>query len=299
MAEASSRRPPHLRRCWLFVPGADREALSAAATSGADVIIQELEDFTPPERRPEARALAKEIYQRWRENGALAAVRINPLSGDGRSDLAAVMRGRPDIVMLPKVAEPRHVVELDAAVMAAERELGLPSGSTELAPNIETARGIMQTYAIAKASARVAAVVGSTEDLAADLGAERAPDGLELAYARQRLVLECRAAGVTPIDAPYTFRDVGGVLREAKLARRLGYAGKSAVHVAHIEAINRVFTPSAAEVKTARAVVRVFEAARAKGQVNVRLGRRLIEVPIYLNACRLLERAAALGVVGR
>lgn len=53
------RRPPELRRSWLFVPGADRAALEAAGTSGADVLIQELEDFTPPARRAEAREAGK------------------------------------------------------------------------------------------------------------------------------------------------------------------------------------------------------------------------------------------------
>ena len=81
----------HPRRTWLFVPGADEKAQAAAARSGADVLIQELEDFTPPALRPQARALAAGLYQRWRAAGALAAVRINPLETCGREDLAAVL----------------------------------------------------------------------------------------------------------------------------------------------------------------------------------------------------------------
>ena len=90
-----ARRPPALRRCWLFLPGADRDALLGAITLGADVLIQELEDFTPPQRRPEARAMAAEIYSAWRAAGIVAAVRINPLETEGRADLAAIMRGGP------------------------------------------------------------------------------------------------------------------------------------------------------------------------------------------------------------
>ena len=288
-------RAPSLWRCWLFVPGADRAALLAAARSNADVLIQELEDFTPPERRAEARALAPEIFARWRDAGALAAVRVNPLEGDGRADLAAVMRGRPDIVALPKVAEPEQVAALDAEVTRLERAYGIAEGSTRLAPNIETARGVMQTYAVAKASPRVVAVIGSTEDTAADLNAERAPDGEELWYARARLHLECRAAGVVSVDCPYTFADARGALREARQARRLGYSAKGAVSIAHVAVINRVLTPSPAQIASARRTVSAFEAARAKGKVNVRLGARLVELPIYLNAKRLLERARMLG----
>src|ERR1700712_5431288 len=97
-------RPTHLCRSWLFVEGANESALQRAAGSGADVLIQELEDFTPPALRPKARALAPEVYQAWRGVGAVVAVRINPLDDGGMDDLAAVMRGKPDIVALPKVA---------------------------------------------------------------------------------------------------------------------------------------------------------------------------------------------------
>ena len=167
------RRPPSLRRCWLFLPGADRHPLLAARSCGADVLIQELEDFTPPERRPEARALASEIYGAWRAAGLVAAVRVNPLETEGRADLAEVMRGCPDVVIMSKVAEPEQVVALGEEVGRLEQRFNIPNGSTELAPNIESARGIMQTYAIARASPRVTGVLGSTEDVAADLGAPR------------------------------------------------------------------------------------------------------------------------------
>ena len=72
------------------------------------MLIHELEDFTPPPLRPNARVLAPDLYAAWREAGAVVAVRVNPLELDGMDDLAAVMRGRPDIVALPKVAEPAH-----------------------------------------------------------------------------------------------------------------------------------------------------------------------------------------------
>ncbi len=39
------RRPSRLRRSWLFLAGADHDALVEGAASGADVLIQELETF--------------------------------------------------------------------------------------------------------------------------------------------------------------------------------------------------------------------------------------------------------------
>lgn len=291
-----ARRPPALRRCWLFLPGAERAQLLAAPKTGADVLIQELEDFTPPARRPEARAMAPEIYGAWRAAGVLVGVRINPLETEGRVDLGAVMRGRPDIVLMSKVAERRQVVALAEAVLAEEYANGIPSGTTEIVPNIESARGLIETFAIATASPRVTAVLGSTEDMAADLGAPRTREARELAYARQRLHVECVAAGVVSVDCPYTFADAAGCEADARAARAMGYVAKSAVNPAHVAAINSVMTPSPEEVRQAAAMIRAFEAARAKGLDRIEVDGLIVEMPTCLGAQRLLARAKALGV---
>lgn len=289
------RRPPGLRRCWLFVPGADQHALRGASTCGADVLIQELEDFTPPEKRPEAREMSAETFSEWRAAGAIAAVRINPLETEGHADLAAVMRGRPDVVLMSKVAEPAQVAALEQAVSLLEQRFGFPVGATELVPNIESARGIMQTYAIATASRRVTAILGSTEDMAADLGAPRSKEAIELAYARQRLHLECTAAGIVSVDCPYTFADADGCAADARYARQLGYVAKSAVDASHVALINRTMTPSGEELREARAMIAAFEAARAVGKDRAQHGDLLVEMPSYMSAQRLVARAEALG----
>jgi citrate lyase subunit beta/citryl-CoA lyase len=268
---------PRSRRSWLFVPGADAAAHEAAARSGADVLIQELEDFTPPERRPEARARAAVLYDRWRKAGKIAAVRVNPLETCGREDLAAVLKGKPDVVLMSKVASPEQV-----------RALASLTTTEELVPNVETAAGLIRSFEIAKAHPRVVAMLVASEDMVADLGAVRSRGAGELAYVRQRFLVECRAAGVEAIDCPYTFSDLGGAVREAKAAKRLGYRMKSLVAPAHAAAINRIFTASAAELKQARRIVQAFEDARAKGLDRARVGGRLVEMPVYSAARRML-----------
>jgi citrate lyase subunit beta/citryl-CoA lyase len=266
------------RRTWLFVPGADAAAHEAAARSGADVLIQELEDFTPPERRPAARAMAVGLYDRWRKAGKVAAVRVNPLETCGREDLAAVLKGRPDIVLMSKVVSPEQVKALaDAAP------------GVELVPNVETAAGLMRAFEIGKAHPRVVAMLVASEDMVADLGAVRSRGAGELAYVRQRFLVECRAAGVEAIDCPYTFSDAGGAVREAKAAKRLGYRMKSLVAPGHAAAVNRVLTASAAELRQARRIVQAFEDARAKGLERARVGGRLVEMPVYSAARRMLD----------
>jgi citrate lyase subunit beta/citryl-CoA lyase len=295
----AARRPAQLCRSWLFLEGANEAVLQRAAASGADVLIQELEDFTPPPLRPKARTLAPELYASWRAAGAVAGVRVNPLEQDGLDDLAAVMRGRPDIVALPKVAEPHHVARLEAEVSRFERDYGIPEGFTALLPNIEFARGLVQTGAIAAVSRRTVGCLLASEDLAADLGAERGRDGLELAYCRQRFIVECRAADVVAVDCPYTFSDAEGVERETRWARRLGYVAKSLVDPAHAAIINGVFTPGEDELRRARAIVSAFEAARQRGGGRVELDGALVEMPAYSNAKRLIARAEALRQYAR
>ncbi|MBL8837695.1 MAG: CoA ester lyase, partial [Alphaproteobacteria bacterium] len=224
-----------------------------------------------------------------------AAVRINPLETCGSDDLAAVVAARPDVVMMSKVAYPDQVAALDGALATQERRHGIAAGSIPIVPNIESAAGLLRTGAIVAASRRVVAALVASEDMAADLGAERGRDSMELAYVRQRFLIECVAAGTVAIDCPYTFADAAGAAEDARFARRLGYRAKSAVDPAHVAALNAVLTPGAAEVAAAERLVEAFEAARAAGRDRVELDGSLVELPRYLNAKRLIARAMALA----
>lgn len=269
-------------RTWLFVPGADPQAHAIAARSGADVIILELEDFTPPELRPRARALAAQAFGMWRRAGAAAAVRINPLEADGHTDLESVLPARPDIILMPKVVSPRQVEALERAT----------GGAFDLVPNVESALGLLNAFGIGKASRKTVAMLVASEDMVADLGTSRSRTGEELAYVRQRFLVECRAAGVEAIDCPYTFSDVRGAVADASWAKRIGYRMKSAVDPSHVGAINRVFTLQASDIRKARKLVAAFEKARNAGRERAAVGGKLVEVPIYAAARRLLASAA-------
>jgi citrate lyase subunit beta/citryl-CoA lyase len=131
--------------------------------------------------------------------------------------------------------------------------------------------------------------------MATDLGAERSRNGEELKYVRARFHVECVAAGVISIDAPYTWTDDAGAEAEARHARQLGYTAKSAVNPDHAAIINQVFTPLPKDVAKAERIVAAFEVAQANGEGRVELDGSLVEVPIYRNAQTLLERAKALA----
>ena len=238
---------------------------------------------------------APQVLQGWRDAGAGVCVRINALDGDGAADLAAVMPARPDIVALPMATSGGQMRQLDDWIGAHERTLGLAAGSTAILPVCETALGVVNVREIAAASPRIRAALLGAEDLANDLCAERGPDAVELDHARRRFVLEARAAGIEPIDAPYTYGDLDGALREVAYARRLGYRCKSLVRPEHAAALNDALTPSAAAVLRATALVQAFEAARSRGEDRALFDGQWVEAPTCRNAQRLIERARRLG----
>jgi len=289
---------PDLRRTWLFGPGADAEAHDAMSKSGADALIVDLEDFTPPARRDAARRGLAGLLKRWRGAGRIAVVRINSLDADGPTDLAAAMPARPDVVAYPMAARVEQMRALHAALSQWEESLGIASGTTEILPVCETALGVVDVRAIAGGSPRIRAALLGAEDLAADLCAERQPDAVELDHARRRFVLECRAAGIEPIDAPYTFSDTEGAVREARYAARLGYRCKALVRSEHAQPLNAALTPSRDELRRATAIVDGFEAARARGEDRALVDGLWVEVPTYRNAKRLIERARRLNAEG-
>jgi citrate lyase subunit beta/citryl-CoA lyase len=260
------------------------------STSGADVLIQDLEDFTPPPRRDEARGLAAGLFARWRAAGACVCVRINALSDEGPLDLARVVPAKPDLVAYPKAATASEMYELDRAVTLAEERAGLSPRTIGIVPVCETALGVVSVREIAAASPRIRYALLGAEDLAADLMAERSREAVELDYARRRFVLECRAAGVEPIDAPYTFTDVDGASNEARYARRLGYRAKSLVRPDHTAAIRSALAPGNEEKMQAQRIVAAFETARAHGDDRALVDGLWVEVPTYLNAKRLLAQ---------
>jgi citrate lyase subunit beta / citryl-CoA lyase len=287
-----SRRPTSLCRSWLFVPGAEREAHKAALESGADAILIEFEDFTPPQRREEARTLVADVFAAAKARNIVIGARINPLeTEDGPKDLAAVMAAGPDIVAMPKVVTGSQVQVLGRAVTALGGE------NVELLPNVESARGLLNTCEIIAGDARVTACLVASEDMAADLGAERGQDGLELQYVRQNFLVQCVASGVLAIDCPYTWSDVAGVIRDTDYARRLGYRAKSIISPAHVAAVNAGLTPGDEAISQARELIEAFEHARNAGQAGVKVAGIFVEMPIYMNAKRLIKRAEALKTV--
>lgn len=284
-------RPPGLRRTWLFAPGNNSEAHAIALQSGADAIVADLEEMTSPQDRPRARERIVALLREAARAGTFGSVRINKLEHDGHADLEGIMPGAPRAIFLPHAESTAQLASLDDALAIIERKLGIPAGSTEVVPVIESAKGLVNLDALLQVGARIKCCMLAVEDLAANLGARRTPGGIELLYARNRFLIECIAAGCVPIDLPCTYRSAQVLGQDLDLCTQLGFASKSVVFAEHVPAIHRALTPSAEDVRAAHALIHAHAAQQANPPDA---GSAWIDYPERNNAQRLIARDALL-----
>lgn len=283
-------------RSMLFVPGDRPERFAKAAASGADAVILDLEDAVVPDRRPYARV---EITH-WltsAERPVPVWVRINAVeTDDALPDLAAVIEGRPDGIVLPKARDGADVHRVDHWLEVLEARLGQPRGGIGLLPLItESAGALLKAASFTALPSRVVGLTWGAEDLAADVGAlgNKAPDGeFELTYAMARsfCLLAAAAAGVPAFDTVDTeIRDAVAVERRARNSRRQGFVGKLAIHPAQVAPIHAAFSPTADELRWAERVLAAFAAAPGAGAVAFEGG--MLDKPHIRQAERILAAA--------
>jgi len=214
----------------------------------------------------------------------------------GLEDLHEIVPESPDLILIPKVESPDQVVEVSRRTDEVKAEYGV-TRPIWLMPILESALGIENAFAIAKASGQIAALTIGLEDYTADLGVVKSAGGAESLYARQVVVNAAHAAGVQAIDS--VFGDVGDMegLRAWGLnSRALGFEGMGCVHPLQIPVIHEAFAPSAAEIEKARRIVAAFNDAQEKGLGVVSLGSKMIDPPVVHRALKLMERARAMGL---
>ena len=198
--------------------------------------------------------------------------------------------------MPPKASRREDMLRLDEVISRLEAENGLEAGKIKLIPLIETALGVENAFEIASSCGRVTAIFLGGEDLSADLRCKRTKSGEEILYARGRMVCAARAAGVEVYDTPFTDAfDDEGLIADARLAKSLGFSGKAAVAPRHIYEINRIFSPTKAEIDYAKEVMTAVEEANRLGKGAVSLRGKMIDPPIAERARTVLEAAKSMG----
>ena len=287
-----------MRRSMLFLPGNNPNMLINGATLGADAIIFDLEDAVSPAEKDAARILVRNTMRYMDLGGCETIVRINSVDTPyWQADLDAVAPQKPDLILLPKSACAQDIQLVDAYLTEKEAQAGMDNGTIGLMPLIETAMGVENAFAIATAAKRVKALFLGAEDLTADLQCKRTKEGREIEYARTRLVVAARAAGVDVYDTPFTdVNDDEGIWTDAQLAKALGFTGKASISPRHVEVINQVFSPTQKEIDYAYEVMDAIALAKEQGRGVIALHGKMIDAPIVARAQQTIAAAEALGL---
>ena len=287
-----------MRRSMLFLPGNNPNMLINGNCLGADSVIFDLEDAVSPDEKDAARILVRNTMRYMDFRGCEIIVRINSIDTPyWQKDLDAILPYGPGLILLPKTGSAADVLAADQYMTQVEEKLGMATGTVGLMPLIETAMGVENAFAIASATGRVKALFLGAEDLTADLQCKRTKEGREIEYARTRLVMAARAAGIDVYDTPFTdVNDDEGIEVDALLAKSLGFSGKASISPRHVDVINRVFSPTMAEIDYAYEVMEAIALAKQQGKGAIALRGKMIDAPIVMRAQRTIAMAQALGL---
>jgi citrate lyase subunit beta/citryl-CoA lyase len=280
-----------LLRSFLFVPGNNKKFIDKAKTLNADIICLDLEDSVPVNDKDSARQMISETLQSGPEFKSEVYVRTNSFeSGLAQADLQAVIQRGINGVVIPKVSDANEILALSKLISDLERKQAIKQDTVEIMPSIESAKGVVNAYKIASATPRVSALVFGVFDFLFDMGLEYVEDGIEYGYARAKVPVDARAAGVYAIDSIWQkIDDVNGLIRDATTGMKLGYKGKSIIHPSQIEPVHKIFVPNKEEVDWARKVVDTLSDAMNKGKGAVRLEGKMIDAVHYKRAKALLD----------
>jgi citrate lyase subunit beta/citryl-CoA lyase len=287
-----------LNRSFLFTPGNVPRRVEKALTLDADVVIVDLEDSVAVHEKVQTRPAVAEALARPRKGRGY--VRVNaPSTPFCYGDLVATVRKGVDGVVLPKVESAADLHAIDWLIAALERDQGLPEGSIDLMPQIETAAGVQRIDRILQARSlrpyrapwRVKRVAFGAADYGHELGLEPTLDEPELADARARIVLASRAAGMeNPIDSPwFHFKEAEAFQRALERSRRGGFQGRLCVHPDQIAPVNRAYLPSEEEVARAERIVAAFKEAEARGAAAIQVDGQMIDYPVVHRAQAVIE----------
>jgi citrate lyase subunit beta / citryl-CoA lyase len=278
----------------LYLPGNTPGLMINAGLHSADGIILDLEDSVAPEKKDEARILVRNALRQINFCGAERMVRINQ-GEKGVEDLRYVIPHNVNMVLLPKCESAEYIKKVEEEISKIKVEFNLDN-QVFLMPIIESALGIENSFEIASGSENVVAVAIGLEDFTADIGVPRTLEGTESFYARTRLVIAAKAAGIQPIDS--VFSDVGDMeaLKEnVKVSKSLGFEGMGCIHPRQIHVIKSGFAPDEKEIEKSKKIVLAYEAAKINRLGVVALGTKMIDPPVEARAHKIIDLAIRIG----
>lgn len=276
-------------RTMLFMPGNNPGMLTSAGSLGADAVILDLEDAVTRSEKDAARILVRRTLTDIKPEGVLCVVRINSLDTPfWRQDVAAAVTGGTDVILVPKCETPETLNNVSDAITACSGG----ADNIRLMALVESSLGIENISAIASYGGRLAGILLGAEDLTAEMGARRTAEGVEIAYARGRILMACKAAGIAAVDTPFPFiAEMEKLAKDAALAAQLGFTGKALISPHHVHVVKEAFMPTSEQLAWARRVVETAKAAEQDNKGAVSLDGMMIDLPIIKRAERILRMA--------
>ena len=266
-------------RTLLFIPGNNKKFLDKSKSIYPDILCFDLEDSVPLSEKSIARDLISQTlcsYNNKLDNkdtnnndkinhgtdnddnnySPQLFVRVNSFeSGLYDQDLESVICDQLDGIVIPKVNSENELQKIIVIIENLEKQRNIHR-TIRLIPSIESSQGVVNCYNIAKFNSRVCSIIFGVFDYLYDMKLDYVDEGIEYSYARAKIPVDARAAGISALDSIWQkVDDIDGLQRDAKIAKRLGYSGKSIIHPKHIEPVHKVFVPSQNEIEWAKKVI--------------------------------------------
>ena len=300
-------------RTLLFIPGNNKRFLEKSKFLYPDILCFDLEDSVPISEKTIARDMIIESLSSCNKEANLINfnnnnnnnnanyenkespqifVRINSFeSGLYEQDLEYVICERLAGIVIPKVNSASELEKITEIIANLEKKRNIQK-TLRLIPSIESSQGVVNSYDIAKFNERVCSLMFGVFDYLYDMKLDYESEGLEYSYARAKIPVDARAAGIPALDSIWQkIDDLDGLQRDAKIAKRLGYAGKSIIHPKHIEPVHNVFVPSQNEIEWAKKVVSRLNQIQEKGDKRgaFKIDGRMIDAVHFKQAKLILD----------
>ena len=284
----------------MFVPGNNPGMMQDAFIYGPDSIMLDLEDSVTMAEKDAARLLVHNALKTIDYGNTEMVVRINPLNtAYGKKDVEAVVKAGVHVIRMPKTETAEEVREVEREIERVEKEIGC-LGRTKIMAAIESTLGIVNAYEIAVASERMMGIALGAEDYCANLKTQRSPEGTELLFARQQIVVAARAAGIDALDTVYSnLNDMETFRKEVELIKQLGFDGKSIINPRQIEIVNEVFAPTEKAIEQAKTIIAAIKEAEKRGSGVIAVNGKMVDRPVVIRAQRTIDLALASGIISK
>jgi len=295
-------------RSLLFIPGNNKKFLDKSKTLSPDIICYDLEDSVPLNEKENARQMIMnatslnknqdnsvekpQMLGKLANTNSQVFVRINSFeSGIYDQDLRSTLNSRIDGIVIPKVNSVFELEQIIIVIKSLEKERNLEK--IKLIPSIESSLGVVNSYSIASFDSRVVALVFGVFDYLYDMKLDYSErDGLEYSYARAKIPVDARAAGISALDSIWQkIDDIDGLKQDAMIAKRLGYSGKTIIHPTHIDSVNEVFFPSKNEIDWANKVMSIVKQFEEKGDKRgaLKVDGKMVDAVHFKHAKLILD----------